>query len=237
MYTIIALGPLLWLAFSAFLAFFLAFLVGLVILVVQEQIVLVFSFRIVYQLRVRVEQAAKILLLSAFVLFSIVIASPAVFAPLGPFFLPMLQAAAGAVVVSQYANIIGSLPLADLCFRQADELKDSVSKAQWIREALKTLREHAADLGLELDTSHVEKHLASRLFDHEDIGSEIQSLLMCLSKGTSMSACLKAIAPTLRDIDMFAPRKGTTERYFEYVEKHYQSFVVILAIASLALKH
>jgi hypothetical protein len=235
-YTIIVLAPILLLAFPAFLAFVLAFFIGLAALVVQEQIVSTFNFTIVYTLMVGGERVAKLLGLGTFVMLSVVITSPVIFAPLVPFIVPMLQITAAAVVASQYGNVFCSFDLTVLCLRQTEESKDSISKTRWTHEALRMLKGHAADFGLELDTSRVEKHLGSSLFDRQDIGSEIQSLLACLSKGTSISDCLKAVHPTLRDIDIFVPRKGTIERYLEYVEEHYESLLVILAIVGLALK-
>jgi len=235
-YAAIALTPTLSLIFPAFLALVVASLIGLAALFVQEQIVSTFSFRIVYMLGVWAERTARLLMLGTFVLFSVVIASPVVRASLTPFCLPMLQVAAAAVVMSQYGSVFRSFDLTVLCLRQTKESKDSISKAWWIREALRMLREHAADFGLELDTSRVEKYLGSSLFDRQHIGSKIQRLLACLSKGTSISDCLKAVHPALRDIDIFVPRKGTMERYLDYLEKHYQSLLVILAIVGLAIK-
>jgi hypothetical protein len=96
----------------------------------------------------------------------------------------------GAGVMASYFNVFAPRTLAKLSFGQAKETRASDRKLKWIHDGLNSIRVAAREFGLDFDSTWFKQHYAIRLFDGQNVDSDLDRVSSCMSRSESILAAL-----------------------------------------------
>jgi len=217
---------------------------GLIISALRRLVVSRLNFGVVYRMR----QLGQRLVFVFLGLFAISIAASAIISwmypsaktspYLGWIILASLSVLLIGMTVNYYGDVFTSNKLAALCFRQAVECKDPVSKREWITNALRHLREYTSEFREEMYTSEFQHLFAVRLLEGENIDTDLDNISKSLTDRSSLITTLNQIRNKQQVFSFITARKTLRERvgsYFEETNK-YASFLGAIAtiLATLA---
>jgi hypothetical protein len=146
-----------------------------------------------------------------------------------------MYGAAGVMV--SYFNVFAPTTLAKLSFGQAKETRASDRKLKWIRDGLNSIRAAAEEFGLDFDSTWFKQHYAIRLFDGQNVDSDLDRVTTCLSRGESILAALGEMG--VKTCDLFELRRTRMQRVSDLLNsvKGYGEFLVaIAAMVSLVIQ-
>jgi len=187
----------------------------------RRRVVIRVNFNVVYRMK-QIGQRIVLLFFVFLVMYiavSLIYPAPGMASSAALIFLVILNCFLAGAVVNYYGDVLNSDKLAALCFLQAIESKGSVSKGEWIRNALRHLREYASQSHVEIDTSRFQRLFAIRLLQGENVDSDLKNVSVSLLKHISPITALNNIKNSQQDFSFITTGKTRRERLDNYFEK------------------
>ena len=217
------------------------FIPGFVISGSKRLVILRLRFNVVYRIRqlgqrlLAVSLGLFVIPIAAFVAVSLMYPNTATSPYLGQMILAGLLVLPVGTAVNYCGDVFTSNQLAALCFRQAMESKDRISKGKWITRALEHVREYASEFREEMYTSEFQHLFAIRLLQGENVDTDLENISKSLTNHSSLITTFNEIKNRQQAFSFITARKTVRERLRSHFEEANKYATLLGAIAAILI--